>query len=286
MRLFRPHVTVLHRDSMQLHHWHRVLWFAALFVSVAPLHAQRVDSSRTVMADVALVGHGSLHLATAPLRWREDDLRAIAAAGVAIFALSSLDEAGRAMLRRNESSTLDDVATELERAGTVQNYYVLGALFVAGVAFDDTKARSTAAEGVASSLIAAGIITPTLQRLIGRSRPRKDHPSHTFHPMSGNLSFPSGHTTQAFAVASVIATEYDHPAVQVLAYGLATGVAASRMYHRAHFVSDVATAALIGTVVGRTVARYGQRQRGMLPVQPQIDVRGSTGLTVGFSIAH
>ena len=258
----------------------------AFGMSAAPLRAQRPDTMRTALKDVAVIGRGSLHLVTAPVRWGKDELRAAATAGVAIFALSSLDEAGRALMRRNESAQLDEVTTEWERFGTIQNYTILGGFFLAGVAFDDAKARSTAAEGVASSLIAAGVITPTLQKLIGRSRPRKDHPSHTFDPMSGNLSFPSGHTTQAFAVAAVIATEYDHPVVQVLSYGLATGVAASRMYHRAHFISDVATAALIGTVVGRSVAHYGQRHRGDVPVQPLFDVRGDTGLTVGFSISH
>jgi membrane-associated phospholipid phosphatase len=262
------------------------LLFVVLAVSAAPVPAQQPDTTRTVLTDVSVAGRATVHLATAPARWGRDEMRAAATAGVAIFALSSLDEAGRALMRRNESATLDEVTTELERFGTIQNYTILGTIFLAGVAFDDAKARSTAAEGVASSLIAAGIITPTLQKVIGRSRPRKDHPSHTFAPMSGNLSFPSGHTTQAFAVASVIATEYDHPVVQVLSYGLATGVAASRMYHRAHFISDVATAALIGTVVGRSVARYGQRHRGDIPVRPLLDVRGDTGLTVGFSIGH
>jgi membrane-associated phospholipid phosphatase len=271
---------------MQLSLSRCLLLCLAFCTSAAPLRAQQADTLRTTMKDVALVGRGTVHLVTAPARWGRSELRAAATAGVAIFALSSLDEAGRALMRRNESATLDDVTTELERLGTIQNYTILGGFLIAGVALDDAKARSTAAEGVASSLIAAGLITPTLQKLIGRSRPRKDHASHTFDPMSGNLSFPSGHTTQAFAVASVIATEYDHPVVQVLSYGLAAGVAASRMYHRAHFISDVTTAALIGTVVGRSVAHFGQRQRGDMPVQPLLDVRGDTGLTIGFSIGH
>ena len=260
------------------------VWLVAL-----PAAAQVADSARAstpFVSEAALLGRSVAHTAMAPVRWREPQLRTFATAAVGLFALSALDESGRAFMRRNESARAEAVATEIERLGTVENFYILGTFFLAGVAFDDVKARSVAAEGVASSLIAGGVITPALQKLVGRSRPRRGQASHTFEPMSGNISFPSGHTTHAFAVASVIATEYDHPAVQIVSYGLAAGVAASRMYHRAHFLSDVAAAALIGTAVGRSVAHYGQRYRGELTVRPLLEVNGESGVTLGFRLTH
>lgn len=211
--------------------------------------------------DVRLFGGGVVHAATSPLRWSASDVRRLAGGVVMLGALSSADDAGRSLMRRNRSDGLSSAAREIERLGTIENYAVLGGFWVVGVVTGDDRARHVAAEGLASSVVAAALITPSLQRIAGRVRPRHDALPHTFHAFSGNISFPSGHTTQAFAVASVIATEYPHPLVQVAAYGAAAGVAASRMYHDAHFASDVVAAALIGTVVGRAVARYGQARR-------------------------
>ncbi|HUF50456.1 MAG TPA: phosphatase PAP2 family protein [Longimicrobiales bacterium] len=263
---------------------------ALLAAALVPaVSAQQTDSVRVsvlVLDEAKLLGLSAAHVATSPLRWGEPELRTVATAAIGIFALSSLDEAGRAFMLRQQSTGNDHAAAQVERLGTVENFYILGAFFLAGVTFDDARARSVAAEGLASSLLAAGVITPTLQRIAGRSRPRKEQPSHTFNPWSGSLSFPSGHTTQAFAVASVIATEYDHPAVQVVAYGLAGGVAASRMYHGAHFVSDVTAAALIGTVVGRSVAHYGQSRRAGHGARALLESNAGDGVRVGITIVH
>lgn len=211
--------------------------------------------------EVHLLGGSIAHVMMSPLRWSEQDLKRSAAALVMVGALSSADAFGRSLMRRHRSGGLSDIARAIERLGTIENYAVLGGFFLVGAVTGDSRARNVAAEGLASSFVAGALITPTLQRMAGRVRPRHDAEPHTFHPFSGNISFPSGHTTQAFAVASVIATEYPHTLVQVAAYGAAAGVAASRMYHDAHFASDVAAAALIGTVVGRAVARYGQARR-------------------------
>src|ERR1044072_4823379 len=56
----------------------------------------------------------------------------------------------------------------------------------------------------------------------------------------GGNSFPSGHSTQAWAVATVIANEYhDRRMVQVAAYGAATAVSVARFTGQKHYLSDV-----------------------------------------------
>ena len=125
-----------------------------------------------------------------------------------------------------------------------------------------------AAEAVASGSVAAALVQPALAEAVGRPRPRKGRPAHSFDPFSGSISFPSGHTTAAFAAASVIATEYAHPAVGIAAYGLASAVGVARMYAGAHFLSDVVAAGLLGTAVGRSVARFGQAYRAELRLVP------------------
>lgn len=231
-----------------------------------------------VAAEARLLGLSAAAATVAPLRWREPELRRIGAAAVGLAALSSLDEAGRTFMRSHRTEGWSRAKDEVERLGTVENFHILGIFFAAGLTFDDARARRVAAEGLASSLVAAGLVTPTLQRIVGRSRPRRDRPSHTFAPFGGNISFPSGHTTQAFAVASVIASEYDHAAVDLLAYGLAAAVGASRMYDDAHFLSDVTAAALIGTAVGRYIVRYGRAWQAR--VTPVGDAEGRVGVGI------
>jgi membrane-associated phospholipid phosphatase len=228
--------------------------------------------------ELRILGGGIVHGLTSPLRWDENTVGTIARAGMVVVTLSAFDEKGRALMSRNQSRTADRVANAVETMGTVENYAVLGGFLTAGIVLDDSKARAVAMEGLASSAVAAGVITPTLQMLVGRSRPREQVDPRTFDPFSGALSFPSGHTTQAFAVASVIATEYDALWVKAAAYGTAGMVGVARMYHGGHFVSDVATAAFIGTAVGRSIAGHGRELRNMT-VEPAV-IDGSAGLQV------
>lgn len=71
-------------------------------------------------------------------------------------------------------------------------------------------------------------------------------------PLKGS-SFPSGHSTAAFSVATVVAYRYrNHKWVPFAAYGLATAIGLSRIATEAHFPSDV----FLGSAIGYAVARY------------------------------
>lgn len=119
------------------------------------------------------------------------------------------------------------------------------------------------------SVILATAITGVLKTTLGRARPfvSNDTNPADFKPGGGfgnadRQSFPSGHTTTAFAVASSVTSEtrrlYPN-AVKFVApvmYGGATLVGLSRMYHNKHWASDVVLGAGIGTFSGIKVVRY------------------------------
>ena len=71
-------------------------------------------------------------------------------------------------------------------------------------------------------------------------------------PDGTSLSFPSGHTSSAFATAAVLQRHLGWKA-GVPAYGVAAYVAASRIQMKRHYLSDVAFGAAIGIMAGRTV---------------------------------
>jgi membrane-associated phospholipid phosphatase len=69
----------------------------------------------------------------------------------------------------------------------------------------------------------------------------------------GNGSFPSGHSIEAFAVATIIARRYgNHRWVPYVAYGLASLVGFSRLTLNVHFLSDV----VMGGALGYSISRF------------------------------
>jgi membrane-associated phospholipid phosphatase len=71
--------------------------------------------------------------------------------------------------------------------------------------------------------------------------------------VKGNGSFPSGHTMEAFSVATIIARRYrNHRWVPYAAYGLASVVGFSRLSLSVHFLSDV----FMGGALGYSISRF------------------------------
>ena len=68
-------------------------------------------------------------------------------------------------------------------------------------------------------------------------------------PNGGSLSFPSGHTTTAFAFSSVVMMEYSLP-YGIAANAMATFVGFSRMNDNAHYLHDVIAGATVGAMYG------------------------------------
>ena len=126
------------------------------------------------------------------------------------------------------------------------------------------SAKAVGMDGLAASLIASGLIAQPLKYAFGRSRPNQELGAKHFDPFSGDESFPSGHTTQAFAVATVVAEHYDSLWITVTSYTLASMVGFARINNDAHWASDVLAGAAIGTFVGDLVVKINDNHRGVV----------------------
>jgi membrane-associated phospholipid phosphatase len=108
------------------------------------------------------------------------------------------------------------------------------------------------------SLIAHGVaavLANVLKHLIGRPRPKFVHSGDwqmTISWVSGLDSFPSGHSTASFAVATVLAKRF--PAWGPLCIGFAAFVALSRVLRGSHFPTDVVGGAVVGILSGSIAA--------------------------------
>ena len=218
------------------------------------------------------------HVVTAPTRWDETDRHNAGWASLAVVGTAlAVDRPLRDEMRRHSGDNA--FLTQVERLGSQYSVGVVGGFYVFGALADNETAVQVAQDGLAASLIASGIITPAIKLVAGRSRPRDNNGIYHFKPFSNaNSSFPSGHTTEAFALASVIANHYDETWVTCTSYSLAGLVGLARTYHQAHFASDVLAGAMIGTLVGKSVVAHNAILRSNKVVLLPDVSRGLIGL--------
>lgn len=198
---------------------------------------------------------------TAPLRWDRRDLGLAGGLGAVLAGSAFFDNQIRVESQENRTKQLDAATRQIQRFGAEYSFLLLGGFEAYGRWADDPRAREVAMDGVTASIIAAGIVTPVLKFSVGRIRPYTAARTFEFKPFGKGESFPSGHTTQVFAVASVVAAHYPEWWVKGLAYGVAGMVGYSRIEQNAHFASDVVAAAIIGTAVGIHVVKLHDRPK-------------------------
>jgi membrane-associated phospholipid phosphatase len=109
-----------------------------------------------------------------------------------------------------------------------------------------------------------GIVAEVLKLLFRRERPEAHAGAYVFrswrdHAVStAGLSLPSSHALVAFAAAAMLARLY--PRARWLCFALAVGCALTRVLARAHFLSDVTLAAIVGWAVAAMVWRWYLRR--------------------------
>jgi len=130
---------------------------------------------------------------------------------------------------------------------------IAAAFYLAGRFTHNQKARETGVLA-AEALIDTGIVTEVLKLAAQRQRPNADQ--HFGEFFDGGSSFPSGHSSSIWSVATVIAHEYkNNPWIKYGAYAGAVAVSMSRYSGRNHFLSDIVAGSAIGFFIGRYVYR-------------------------------
>lgn len=112
------------------------------------------------------------------------------------------------------------------------------------VILGDNKMRMIGLEALAV-LALSQIVVHSLKVLLGRERPYKMiQQLHTFGIDLKDYSFPSGHTTASFSIATVLALNF--PNVWLLTYLYAITIGISRIYLGVHYPSDVLAGITLG----------------------------------------
>lgn len=146
---------------------------------------------------------------------------------------------------------------------------IAGTFGLHGWAFGDNSSKRLTVEIVQATLYSA-VLTEVLKTVIGRSRPYKNQGAFTFRPFSlfktDYNSFPSGHSTAAFAVSTVIANNVDSDYLKALAYAPAVCTMVSRSYQNKHWASDTFVGAAIGYSVGAWIVDEDKKSKSRIKV--------------------
>ena len=196
---------------------------------------------------------------------------------VALFGMNFLDDPIQqwAVKMRNNNPWTARYSHTITNIGGVYQVATFAGIATYGIVFKNEKLRTT------TYLATQAYITSTLwstlfKTLSGRERPGSRNfqaveYSPGFHGpfynlKNGNSSFPSGHSTLAFAAATVYAKEYKNiPAIPIIAYSVASLVSLSRITENRHWTTDILAGAALGFLSGTQVVnnyhRYARLQR-------------------------
>jgi len=191
-----------------------------------------------------------------------------AVAGVLAFADEPIQQ--RALQFRKENPGFLSTSTFITNFGGAYEGYLLASFGAYGFVFHNEKMKTTTLLATQAYITGAAVET-VFKVLSGRTRPSYYDPNAEAEPAflgpfakSGgariNSAFPSGHTTVAFAAATVFAMEYkNRPWIPIVAYSSASLIGLSRITENKHWATDVFVAAALGYLTGRQIANNYHR---------------------------
>ncbi|HPN38251.1 MAG TPA: phosphatase PAP2 family protein [Melioribacteraceae bacterium] len=136
------------------------------------------------------------------------------------------------------------------------------------------------------SLSYSGLNVMFFRTVIERTRPYYNKGPWDFRMFTTNnefQSFPSGHTTVAFAFSTILAEYFDTYYSRIFFYGLAASTAFARVYNNQHFLSDVFFGALIGISGGLHTINQEQKRSQKCPYSGLSILPGYNSLNFVYS---
>jgi hypothetical protein len=213
----------------------------------------KVEAKRYVADSYAII--------VAPAHWTAPDWERFGGVVLVVGGLMLADKSIDREMQQNRSQFTDRVSNATTRFGGGLGPQVGVGFLAAGYVLRDWNVRETGREILEAGFLSHLLDKWVLKPAFGRERPFESNGETRFHFFSSRDSFPSGHATEAFSVASVIAMRSNGWVLPTVAYAAATLVAFDRVNDRVHFASDVVAGAILGTTIGRfIVARHRRAQ--------------------------
>ena len=228
------------------------LLFALLFLIQPFTHAQIITNAKNDILQVLNMGGD---LATSFTTFNKTKAWDLAGTVTAIGIGYSLDNSLHSFSQRNITSMNSRIFSIDKVYGSGYTLIGIAGIYGYGLFINNPAVRKIGVQTI-EAVGYAGVITTIIKSIVGRSRPYTNDGHSTFHPFNthaAETSFPSGHSTVAFAMSTVLANNTNNIFLKILCYSAAGWVACSRIYHNAHWTSDVIAGGAIGYFVGSFV---------------------------------
>lgn len=246
------------------------IFLVFFMIGSSDINAQE-KSKLTIISDdfhTALRDGGDLF--SRPVKWEGSDWLKLTAVVGSSALLSTIDEKVQDIAYRNpEHSQSFPMKLGKWYGEPLITAAVAGGFYAWGLFKPDNEARQIGLE-VTESFIYSGLITTFIKVSVGRERPFVHHGQYSFRPFEAPLapganehfSWPSGHSTVAFSLATVLASHSKNYWVKTLIYTPAVLTTVSRVYQDQHWVSDVFMGAAVGYFVGSYItARHSEENK-------------------------
>lgn len=240
--------------------------FLFLFIFNTGLFPQTIeansDSSNIIPSfkdDINSVYNTGVRLISAPSDFDRKDWIAFGSVAALTSAAFIFDKENREFWQRNKTKTLDNISEVGRIYGEISYAAILsGSLYLGGKIFN-SKDVSVTGRMLLEGLLYAGLTTTIIKFTTGRSRPymnKGDFNFNFFQTKNDFTSFPSGHTTVAFTLSSILSQRIDNTYASIGLYSLAVLTMWQRMYSDNHWLSDVILGASIGYFIGKAVVKF------------------------------
>ena len=198
-----------------------------------------------------------------PLEFSPNDWLTVGSIVGGTALLFTVDKSIRKFALANQTSLNDKIFNFDSFYGNGYTAIFTTGLYGIGLFSGNSKIRELGLHA-SEAFIISGLVTGILKVMIGRRRPYAGDSHLYLKPFQfTNNDFqalPSGHTTVAFAVSTVMAHSWDNIYWKSFWYTSAGMVALSRSYHNKHWVSDVFLGAAVGYFVGKFVVGFNKRK--------------------------
>lgn len=217
---------------------------------------------------------------TSPTRWAKDDWLTFSLSLATSCAWWSVDNSIHEWIHDTHHPGLTSVSKVLSGAGHPLSLIgIFSAGYLAGELTGSSSLRQTFLLS-AESLLITELFVQAGKIAIGWARPYTLEGSSSFHlfTLKGDWqSFPSGHSSAAWAVATTIASRTKCIYLKVLLYSLSAGISLSRVILDKHFASDIVASSLLGYYISQKIGHKTASQVKE-PDQPAVSLSVAPGL--------
>ena len=232
--------------------------------------------------DAGTVWEDSKAYFTAPLHWGSREWLYLGGTVLAVGAAHSFDDNVRTHFAIGERARLDGKDPHSSRDALPAAALVAGTFAYAWL-IDDQTGRVESYSMVEAAALSA-VTTTALKFVAGRQRPNETSDENAWR--NSGSSFPSLHTSAAFAIGTVFAESGNDEyrwVRRVVGYGMAGATAYVRMKDNVHWLSDTVAGAAIGIATAQFVLhrRDARQHLGQMSVGPSQD----GGIQLSYQIA-